>query len=75
MDKGGQVDVVFTDFQRAIDKVSHSVMITKIHSIGLSDDFIRRFICILLTQIGLCYLRENDLTDFCSSVIICNINV
>lgn len=35
LDKSGQVDVIFLDFQKAFDLVSHSQLMHKLHSIGL----------------------------------------
>lgn len=36
LDRGGQVDVVYTDFQKAFDQVDHYVLLTKLANIGFS---------------------------------------
>jgi len=35
--KGGQVDVVFTDFKKAFDTVNHGFLINELDTLGISD--------------------------------------
>lgn len=35
-----QVGVIFTDFSKAFDKVDHTILISKLHGIGISDIFL-----------------------------------
>lgn len=35
-----QVDVIYTDFSKAFDKVNHSILISKLHNIGIQDPFL-----------------------------------
>lgn len=41
MDKGFQVDAVYTDYSKAFDKISHSLLIYKIERIGIHGDLLR----------------------------------
>ena len=40
MDSGGQVDVIYTDFAKAFDKVPHKVLLNKLHDYGISGPFL-----------------------------------
>lgn len=35
-----QVDVIYTDFSKAFDKVNHSILISKLYNIGIQDPFL-----------------------------------
>ena len=35
LEKGGQVDVIYTDFEKAFDKVPHRRLLSKLHSYGI----------------------------------------
>ena len=39
----GQMDVIYTDFTKAFDKVNHNVLITKLHNIGFRPDTVALF--------------------------------
>lgn len=41
MDKGFRVDAVYTDYSKAFDKISHSILITKLISFGIHGDLLR----------------------------------
>lgn len=41
LDSGGQVDVVYTDFSKAFDRIDHGLLISKLPSFGFSEKFIR----------------------------------
>ena len=36
LEKGGQVDVIYTDFEKAFDKVPHKRLLSKLHSYGIN---------------------------------------
>ena len=38
--KGGQVDVLYTDFKKAFDKVNHQILIKKMNDLGLPQNLI-----------------------------------
>jgi hypothetical protein len=39
LDVGGRVDVIYTDFSKAFDKVNHDVLLQKLFNIGFSTNF------------------------------------
>ncbi|CAH2087310.1 unnamed protein product [Euphydryas editha] len=43
MDKGDQVDAIYTDFSCAFDKVNHHILIKKLHQYGLGNTLIGWF--------------------------------
>jgi len=40
LDEGRQVDVIYTDFEKAFDKVHHKRLLSKLRSYGVREDFI-----------------------------------
>lgn len=48
LDKQTQVDVIYTDFSKAFDRLDHGVLLKKLHSFGLSDalvDLMKSYLC------------------------------
>lgn len=43
LDKGGQVDVIYTDFSKAFDKVNHLQLLQKLNHFGFSNDLVKFF--------------------------------
>lgn len=41
MDHGGQVDVIYTDFEKAFDRVDHSILLNKLENLGIHGDLLR----------------------------------
>lgn len=41
MEGGGQVDVVYTDFEKAFDRVDHDILLAKLHFLGIHGDLLR----------------------------------
>ena len=41
LDNGGQVDVVYTDFSKAFDRVSHPILLEKLWKFGVRDPLLR----------------------------------
>ena len=56
LDLGIQIDVIYTDFEKAFDKVPHQRLISKLQSYGLSIDlikWIKNFLCNRVQRVGL----------------------
>lgn len=43
MDSGDQVDVVYTDYSKAFDRIDHIALISKLRNIGIHGDLLRWF--------------------------------
>ncbi|XP_028170917.1 inositol 1,4,5-trisphosphate receptor-like [Ostrinia furnacalis] len=41
MEGGGQVDVIYTDFEKAFDRVDHVILLHKLESLGIHGDLLR----------------------------------
>lgn len=41
IDSGGQIDVVYTDFEKAFDRVDHVILLKKLHLLGIHGDLLR----------------------------------
>lgn len=41
MENGGQVDVVYTDFEKAFDRVDHVILLRKLYALGIHGDLLR----------------------------------
>ena len=42
LEGGGQIDAIYSDFEKAFDKVPHRRLISKLYSYGLHDSIITR---------------------------------
>ena len=40
LEDGGQIDVIYTDFEKAFDRVPHNRLISKLHSYNINVDII-----------------------------------
>jgi hypothetical protein len=48
LDSGGQIDVIYTDFEKAFDRVSHSRLLNKLYVYGINPILIKwleSFLC------------------------------
>lgn len=41
MENGGQIDVIYTDFEKAFDRVDHNILIQKLYAMGIHGDLLR----------------------------------
>jgi hypothetical protein len=41
MERGGQIDVIYTDFEKAFDRVDHGILINKLYGVGIHGDLLR----------------------------------
>lgn len=41
MDGGSQVDVIYTDFEKAFDRVDHNILLRKLQELGICGDLLR----------------------------------
>jgi hypothetical protein len=41
MEEGGQIDVIYTDFEKAFDRVDHDIIIHKLYGMGIHGDLLR----------------------------------
>ena len=41
IDKGGQIDVIYLDFSKAFDKVSHPLLLEKLYNIEIRDSTLK----------------------------------
>ena len=40
-EKGGQIDAIYSDFEKAFDKVPHNRLILKLHSYSIDEGIIK----------------------------------
>lgn len=43
MDRGGQVDAVFTGYSKAFDRINHNLVLEKLSKAGIHGDLFRWF--------------------------------
>jgi hypothetical protein len=58
MDSGHQVDVIYTDYSKAFDRIDHDILISKLYLIGIRGDLLRWF--------------KSYIKNRCQSVVISN---
>ena len=44
LNSGGSCDVILLDFQRAVDKIDHSILCRKLQSVGIDDCYLHWFV-------------------------------
>ena len=58
MDNRGQIDVVYTDFSKAFDRVDHKLLIDKLSHIGFSNSLLNFFISYLNNRLQYVYYNS-----------------
>lgn len=71
LEEGGQVDVIYTDFSKAFDKVNHQLLINKLDSLGVGGSAMKWFQSYLTgrTQRVKIINELSDIVDVTSSVL------
>jgi len=41
LEYGGQIDVIYTDIEKAVDRVPHNRLISKLYSYNINEDIIK----------------------------------
>lgn len=67
LDNRLQVDVLYTDFSKAFDKVDHSIFLKKIDAMGFSDNLVAFFSSYLKDRKQYVELRGHRSPNFCAS--------
>src|ERR1700743_3161941 len=56
LENGGQIDVIYTDLEKAFNKVSHQRLLSKLHSYGINSvliSWIKYFLCSRVQRVKL----------------------
>lgn len=71
LEDGGQVDVIYTDFSKAFDKVNHQLLLDKLDSLGVGGSVLKWFQSYLIgrTQRVKILNSLSDIVDVTSSVV------
>lgn len=71
INSGGQVDVIYTDFAKAFDKVDHTILINKLANLGVSGSLLQWFSSYLIGRTKRVQIGDalSEVTDVTSSVI------
>lgn len=56
IEQGYQIDVIYTDFEKAFDRVDHNILLSKLHKLGIHGDLLRWI--------------ESYLTNRCQAVVL-----
>lgn len=67
MGQGRQVDVVYTDFSKAFDKVEHSILLSKLYSFDFTDFFIKWFSSYLKDRFLSVRVNSDYSLSFCAT--------
>lgn len=60
LDSAGQTDVIYTDFEKAFDKINHDVLIKKLAHLGFSYSMLNFFCSYLLGRRQYVYFQRNS---------------
>jgi hypothetical protein len=70
LDKNTQVDVIYTDFSKAFDRIDHNILLNKLRHFGFSDSLLNLFESYLLDRF--CYV---NVLGFYSARLVVNSGV
>ena len=68
LEKGGQIDAIYSDFEKAFDKVPHKRLISKLHSCNIGEEIIKWIVDFLKARkyrvrVNGSYLGWHDVTS------------
>lgn len=64
LDKGGQVDVIYTDFEKAFDKVNHLSLLSKLNYLGITCNGLRFFSTYLHNRKQFVFFQGSSSSEF-----------
>jgi len=67
LESGGQIDAVYTDFEKAFDKVPHKRLLSKIRSYGFPRE--------LTNWIEAFHIHSHSHSLYCTRKKVCNTNI
>ncbi|KAJ3640833.1 hypothetical protein Zmor_027371 [Zophobas morio] len=67
LDRRGQIDVIYTDFSRAFDTISHNILLVKLHRFGCSDTLLKLLSSYLTGRVNYVFYNGYTSSEFIST--------